>query len=421
MNYKNIKKLASSCELCSKEPCQVGCPLDNDISKFIKKIRDNNYKEAFNVLSNTTVLMSVCGRICPHFRQCQGSCIKAEVNSSVEIGKLEAFIGDMALDSNWNYKSPKETKYNVAVVGAGPAGLTCAAFLRKNGIGVTLYEKHDYLGGLLVHGIPEFRLPKDIVTKVTTNIVNLGIDVKYNMELGKNITIPELKKKHDAIFIGIGANIPNKMNIDGEKLKGVFGANELLERKLDIDYNEKTVIVVGGGNVSMDVARVAKRNGAKKVILTCRSKESEMTADIKEIEDTKNDDVEIRCQTNIVRITGDNHVEKVELVNTEKIVDENGVSKYQNIEGSNYAVSCDYVIIAIGSHSINYVKKLGLDLNNRDKLLINKFGQTSDESIFSGGDVSITKGTVAWAARAGRNAAYGIIDYLNNKNIAKPK
>ena len=241
------------------------------------------------------------------------------------------------------------------------------------------------------------------------------------MELGKNITIPELKKKHDAIFIGIGANIPNKMNIDGEKLKGVFGANELLERKLDIDYNEKTVIVVGGGNVSMDVARVAKRNGAKKVILTCRSKESEMTADIKEIEDTKNDDVEIRCQTNIVRITGDNHVEKVELVNTEKIVDENGVSKYQNIEGSNYAVSCDYVIIAIGSHSINYVKKLGLDLNNRDKLLINKFGQTSDESIFSGGDVSITKGTVAWAARAGRNAAYGIIDYLNNKNIAKPK
>ena len=282
-NIKEISKLARYCESCVTKPCQLGCPLGNDITGFIKCIKMKKYKEAYEILSETTVLPSLCGRICPHEKQCQGACVKGVSYTPVQIGQLEAFIGDLSIKNNWRIKSPKKTKYHVAVVGGGPASLTCSAFLRRNGIGVTLYEQYDYLGGIMVHGIPEFRLPKKLVKEVTDRIVDLGIRVKYNMKLGRDISLRELEKEYDAVFLGIGANISSKMNIEGEELDGVYGGNELLEHNIKLDYTGKTVIVSGGGNVAMDVSRSIKRMGAKRVIVIYRRSEKEMPAEVKEI------------------------------------------------------------------------------------------------------------------------------------------
>ena len=319
----------------------------------------------------------------------------------------------MALDNNWNIDVPKETKYNVAVIGGGPSGLTCAAFLRRNGIGVTIYEKYNYLGGLLVHGIPDFRLPKDLVKRVTDNIVNLGIDVKYNTELGKDISLEELKNNYDAIYIGIGANKSNKMNIPGEDINGVYGGNELLEQGIKLDYKGKNIVISGGGNVAMDVARVAKRNGATRVTVVYRRGRDEMPADVKEVEEAIEDGIEFIYQTNILKVLGSDKVTGIEVIRTELIKKE-GESRLSpvNIDGSEYTIDCDYLIMAIGSHPDDIINELNIEKSRQGKINIDRYGHTSDEKIFSGGDIATTKGTVAWASRAGRNAAYSIIDYL---------
>ena len=411
-NIDNFK-YASECLSCPTKPCQKGCPLGNDITDFIKEIKNNEYKKAFDILSETTVLMPICGRICPHNEQCQGSCVKKRMDKSVEIGILESTIGDMALKENWKIEVPKKTNHKVAVIGGGPSGLTCAAFLRKKGIAVTIYEKYNYLGGLLVHGIPEFRLSKKLVKQVTDNIINLGIDVKYNMELGKNLSLDDLEKEYDAIYLAIGANLSNKMNIPGENLKNVYGGNELLENNIKLDYKGKTVIVSGGGNVAMDVARTVKRSGAEKVIIVYRRSENEMPADIKEIEDARKDGVEFLYLTNIIKIIGTEKVEEIEVVKT-KLVKKEGETRLSpvNIDGSNYTIPCDYVMMAVGSHPEAFVEELKLD-KNRGRIAIDEEGRTSDEKVFSGGDIAGTKATVAWAARAGRNAANAIEKYIN--------
>lgn len=407
-----VKDLLSNCASCVIKPCQIGCPLNNDITGFIKEMKNENYKGAFDILSNTTVLMSLCGRICPHFQQCQGKCVKGISYNAVEIGKLESIIGDMALENNWTISAPKETKHHVAVIGGGPAGLTCAAFLRRNGIKVTIYEKHNYLGGIMVHGIPEFRLPKDLVKKVTDNIISLGIEVKYNQELGKDYTLEEIKEKYDAVFIGIGANLSNKMNIQGENTKGVYGANEILENNNHPEYKDKVVIVSGGGNVAMDISRTAKRMGAKKVVVIYRRSEAEMPADKKEIEEAKEEGVEFLFLTTITKIIGKDKVEKLELLKNELVKKENDSRPVPvPIEGSNYEIDADYVMMAIGSHPDEYISTLNLR-QEKERIKIDENGKTSDEKVFSGGDIAGTKGTVAWASRAGRNAAYAIIEYL---------
>ena len=407
-----VKDLLSNCASCVIKPCQIGCPLNNDITGFIKEMKNENYKGAFDILSNTTVLMSLCGRICPHFQQCQGKCVKGISYNAVEIGKLESIIGDIALENNWTISVPKKTKYHVAVIGGGPAGLTCAAFLRRNGIKVTIYEKHNYLGGIMVHGIPEFRLPKDLVKKVTDSIINLGIDVKYNQELGKDYTLEKIKEKYDAVFIGIGANLSNKMNIQGENTKGVYGANEILENNNHPEYKDKVVIVSGGGNVAMDISRTAKRMGAKKVVVIYRRSEAEMPADKKEIEEAKEEGVEFLFLTTITKIIGKDKVEKLELLKNELVKKENDSRPVPvPIEGSNYEIDADYVMMAIGSHPDEYISTLNLR-QEKGRIKIDENGKTSDEKVFSGGDIAGTKGTVAWASRAGRNAAYAIIEYL---------
>ena len=319
MKEEEIKSKSLECLSCIIKPCQVGCPLNNDTAGFIKLVQESKYREAYNLLLETTVLSSVCGRICPHEKQCQGMCVKKNLYGSVKIGDIEAFVGDKALENNWSIKCLPLKNKKVAVVGGGPSGLTCAAFLRRNGYNVTIYEKHNYLGGLLYHGIPEFRLNKTLLSKVIDKIKELGINVKLNQSIGKNFSLEDLENEYDAIFLGFGANVSNKMNIPGEDLEGVYGGNELLENGNHPNYDGKVVVVSGGGNVAMDVARTIKRKGAKKVYVIYRRSEKESPAEIHEIEEAKGEGVEFLFQNNILGIYGEKNVERIEVNPDSKI------------------------------------------------------------------------------------------------------
>lgn len=422
---EEIMEKANYCLGCKAKPCsQKGCPLNNNIPEFIKCIKEENYKEAYKILSETTVLPGICGRICPYMRQCQGSCVRGIKGEPVSIGELEAYAYDMATKQGLTlldcYKEEiEQNKINkakkVAIIGGGPSGLTCAAFLAKEGIKVTIYEKYDHLGGLLVHGIPEFRLSRDVIDKSIKMILDLGIEVKYNSELNQNLYLSELEKEYDAIFLSFGANVSTKMGVEGEELAGVYGGNELLEFNSHPNYEGKTVAVVGGGNVAMDCARTVKRLKAKDVKVIYRRSREEMPAEKKEVEDAINEGIEFLYQNNIVKIIGDNagKVEKIELIKTELIPKEGETRKVPvNIKNSNYIIDADYIIMALGSKPEKFVKDLNLDTDTKGKIVINEKNQTSNPKVFAGGDLTGNKGTVAWAARAGRDASKNIIEFL---------
>ena len=415
---KEIQEKANYCLNCPVKPCHnKGCPLKNDIPEFIKAVKDENYKKAYEILSETTVLESVCGRICPHTKQCEGSCVRGIKSTPVSIGELEAFIGDKAIEENYSIAPKNEENKNkkIAVVGGGPAGLTASAFLLKKGYSVTLYEKYDYLGGLLVHGIPEFRLPKIIVKQTVQKILDLGLEVKYKMELGKNLLLEQLEKEYDAIFLAFGANITSKMEVQGEELEGVFGGNQLLEKGNHPNYTNKKVAIIGGGNVAMDCARTIKRLGAEEVKIIYRRAEEQMPAEKKEIQEAKEEGIEFLLQNNIVKILGNKKVEQIELIKTELIQKEGEIRKVPvNIENSNYIIDIDYVIMALGSMPDEFVKTLGIDLNKWGYISVDEKNRTSNSKIFAGGDIAGAKGTVAWAARSGRDGAEAIMEYLNN-------
>ena len=415
MITQNIQDKANYCIGCIKKPCQGGCPLNNDTAGFIKLIKEEKIEEAYKLLNETTVLESICGRICPHTKQCEGKCIRGIKGESVSIGELEAYIGDLAIKNNWGCNNEIiERPEKVAIIGSGPAGLTCASFLRRHGVQVTIYEKHNYLGGLLRHGIPEFRLPKTILDKTINKILSQNINVELNKELGKNLSLEDLTE-YKAIFIAIGANISTNMNIEGENLVGVYGGNELLENKNYPELKNKTVIVNGGGNVAMDVARTLNKLGAKVKIVYRRS-ENEMPAELKEIKEAKDEGIEFIFQTNIVKINGKEKVESIECIKTQLVAVENERPRPQNIEGSNYIIDCDYVIMAIGGKpEERIVKSLNIELDSKNKIVTNEFNQTSNKKIFAGGDITDTTSTVAFAARSGRDTASNIIKYLEGE------
>ena len=413
MNEEEIRRY---CLSCKNKPCtNNGCPLENNIQEFI---HEEDYQKAYEILCKTTVLPAVCGRICPHEKQCQGSCIRGIKGEPVSIGKMEAFIGDISIKDS--YKIPKIIDNDllskkVAIVGGGPAGLTCAAFLAKKGINVTIYEKHDELGGLLSHGIPEFRLEKNIVKATTNKILEMGVEVEFNKELGNNLDLEELKSKNDAVFVSVGANIPARMNIEGENLEGVYGGNDLLEYNKHPSYIGKKVAVIGGGNVAMDSARTIKRLGADKVVIIYRRAKEQMPAEKKEIEDARCEGIEFIFQTNILKIIGTEKVEKIECIKTE-LVQKEGEKRLVpvNIANSNYNMNIDYVVMATGSKPEENVIR-NFEKNKWGYINIDEKMKTSIPKVFAGGDVAGEKSTVAWAARSGREAANNIIEFLQKK------
>ena len=426
-----IKEELNYCLHCRNKPCSLkGCPLGNDIPNIIQKMKENKYLEAYKILLNTTVLSGVCGEVCPHEKQCQGSCIRGIRGNPVEIGKIETELFNWAKDNNvkiskcWEdeikdniNRNPNNTNIKIAIVGGGPAGLTAAAFLRKEGFKVTVYEKHNYLGGLMEHGIPDFRLNKEALKYTIENILELGIDVKYNMELGRNLKISNLEKEYDKIIIAIGANQSSKMGIEGEDLIGVYGGNELLEYKKFPNFKDKTVAIIGGGNVAMDCARTVKRLGANNVKVIYRRSRDEMPAEKKEIEDAIEENIEFLFKHNINKIIGNNKVEKLELIKTE-LVKKEGDSRLSpiNIEGSNYQIDMDYIIMSLGGKNCEHIENLKIELDKWNNISVNNKYMTSNSKIYAIGDTIGKNKTVAWASFYGREVAKNILNEIEEKS-----
>ena len=410
---KKIEEIRSYCLNCKNSQCRIkGCPLGNCIPEFIHEV---DSKKEYEILCNTTVLPAICGRICPHEKQCEGSCIRGIKGEPVSIGAMEAYIGDLSIENNYELEVDERAKdKRVAVIGSGPAGLTCAAFLARRGVKVTIYEKHDKLGGLLTHGIPDFRLPREVVEKTIEKILDLGVEVKLNQELGRDFEIEDLAKKYDAVFVSIGANIPAKMNVEGENLNCVYGGNYLLEYNKHPNYTGKKVAIIGGGNVAMDSARTIKKLGASEVYVIYRRAEEQMPAEKKEIADAKKEGIEFLFQTNIVKILGKEKVEKLECIKTE-LVKKEGENRLSpvNIEGSNFILDMDYVVMATGSKPENNIIEK-FERNEYGYIKIDENMQTSISKVFAGGDIVGQKATVAWAARSGRDAAEKILKITCN-------
>lgn len=415
MNKK--EEIQGYCLNCKTKPCSKnGCPLENNIPEFI---HETDSQKAFEILSKTTVLPAICGRICPHEKQCQGSCVRGIKGEPVPIGKMESIVGDDSIEKN--YEIPKEinkqlTTKNVAIIGSGPAGLTAGAFLAKKGIHVTIYEKHNEAGGILTHGIPEFRLNKKIVQNTIEKIKKIGVNIVTNAELGKDIRLEELSKSYDAVIMAIGANIPCKMGIPGENLEGVYGGNELLENNNHPEYKGKKVAIIGGGNVAMDSARTIKRLGADKVYVIYRRSEEQMPAEKKEIKDAKDDGVEFLFKNNITQILGNDKVEKIECIKT-KLIQKEGETRLSpvNIENSNYLIDIDYVVMATGSMP-EKDKIAEFKHNKWGYIQVDEKMETSINNIYAAGDIVGEKQTVAFAARSGRNAAEAIIEKFKKEN-----
>lgn len=407
-----VKIVASKCETCVTKPCQIGCPLNIDIPEFIENVKNNNYGEAFKVLCKSTVLPSVCGKICPVDKQCQGSCAKKVSYDPVEIGKIESYVGDLAVENGWKLPRKGKKKERIAVIGSGPSGLTCAGFLAENGYQVTIYEKHEYLGGLLYHGIPKFRLNKELVSKVIKQILDLGIEVKTNVSLGEDISLKELEKEYDAVFLGLGANVSKMMGLSGEELNGVYGANELLENLVQVDYTSKRVVVIGGGGVSIDMARTAIKEGASEVGIIYRRSRSEMSAEMNDIRTAKKEGIKFLFQTNVIKVIGEDKVTGIECVKTTLDKEKKAI----NVEGSNFVIDTDVVIMAVGSRADSeLLESLKLDVKENGYLMVNSNNQTSNPKIFAAGDLTGAKSTVAWACRNGRDTAYSIMKFLSKE------
>ncbi len=414
-NIEEIKKASGYCLNCKIKPCQKGCPLGNDIPEFISKIKEGKYEEAYRVIEETSVLFALCGKICPHTKQCQGKCVRGIKGEPVQIGKLEAFVGEYVDENKLPLQKIEEQKpYKIAIIGSGPAGLTAAAYLAKRGYQVTIYEKEEKLGGILRCGIPEFRLEKTKVDNTINRILELGVKVKCDTKLGKDISIENLKQQYDAIFLGIGANLSHKMGIEGEEKLNVFGGNELLQTSNHPEYKDRIVIIVGGGNVAMDAARTIKRLGAKEVKVVYRREKAQMPAEPKEIKEAKQEGIEFLYKTNVQKILGEEKVEQVECIKTELIQKEGETRLYPvNIEGSEFLLKADYVIMAIGAGlDRELTQGLGLELNEKNYIKIDENYMTNIGGVFAAGDIVGERATVAWASRSGREAAKSIETWL---------
>lgn len=425
---------AARCINCKNAKCIKGCPVSIDIPAFIQKVKDGDIKEAYRIISESSALPAVCGRVCPQETQCEGVCIRSIKGDPVSIGKLERFVADWAAKEGIKPKGAKEKKgKKVAVIGSGPAGLTCAGDLAKTGYDVTIFEALHEVGGVLVYGIPEFRLPKEeVVAKEIENVKSLGVKIETNVVIGKSVTIDELMEEEgfDAVFIGSGAGLPKFMGIPGENANGVFSANEYLTRAnlmKSFDANSPTpimrggkVAVIGGGNVAMDAARTALRMGAE-VHIVYRRSEEELPARVEEIHHAKEEGIIFDLLTNPTEILTDDKgwVCGMKCVRMELgEPDSSGRRRPVVKEGSEFVMEVDWVIMSLGTSPNPLISSTtdGLEINKWQCIVADEErGRTSKEGVFAGGDAVTGAATVILAMGAGKAAAKGIDEYLSSK------
>ena len=424
---------AKRCLNCKHKPCVGGCPVKIHIPDFIAKVAEGKFEEAYQIIQKSSSLPAVCGRVCPQETQCEQKCVRGVKGEPVAIGRLERFVADWHNEHSCDLPVKAQPNgHKVAVVGSGPAGLTCAGDLAKRGYDVTVFEALHLAGGVLVYGIPEFRLPKAIVQKEIDNLNALGVKVETNMVIGKVLSVDELMDEFafEAVFIGSGAGLPRFMNITGENLKDVYSANEFLTRvNLMKAYKEdartpiahaKKVAVVGGGNVAMDAARCAKRLGAEEVTIVYRRSEAELPARREEVEHAKEEGISFKLLTNPVRILeGENGfvggMECVEMELGEP--DASGRRSPVVKENSEFTMDVDCVIMAIGTSPNPLIKSTtkGLETQRWGGIIADENGQTSREGVFAGGDAVTGAATVILAMGAGKTAAEAIDEYIKNK------
>lgn len=420
---------ASRCFRCAAAPCMKGCPVGVRIPEFLAKVREGKIEEAGEIIKSTNSLPSVCGRVCPQENQCEKMCVRARIDGAVSIGGVERFVGDYMLSAPAKNAAPKSIGKRVAVVGSGPSGLTCASQLAAAGVEVTVYEAFHKTGGVLVYGIPEFRLPKSLVGKEVDKIAEQGVKFVTNAVIGKTITVPELLAEYDAVFIGSGAGLPMFMGIPGENLNGVFSANEFLTRvNLMGAYREnaitpvqkgRRVAVVGAGNVAMDAARTALRLGAESVTVVYRRGREEMPARGEEIRHAEQEGIRFEMLTNPVEMLGEDGK-----VNALKCIrmglgepDASGRRSPKPIEGSEFILPADTVIVSLGTSPNPLIKDSFPELKTERKgvLVVDDDMMTSVDGVYAGGDAVTGAATVILAMGAGRKAAKAILDRFNGE------
>lgn len=433
---------ALRCLSCKNMPCVSGCPVNIHIPEFIAKVKEGDFEGAYQVIHKTSSLPAVCGRVCPQETQCEAKCVRGIKGEPVGIGRLERFVADWHnAHSDTAPTVAPSNGHRVAIVGSGPSGLTCAGDLAKKGHKVTVFEALHTAGGVLVYGIPEFRLPKSIVRKEVENLIAMGVDVETNVVIGKTLTVDELfEKGFEAVFIGSGAGLPNFMGIPGESCKGVYSANEFLTRSnLMKAYREDPdtpimkggkVAVVGGGNVAMDAARTALRLGAEKVYIVYRRSMEELPARREEVEHAQEEGIEFLLLNNPVEILGyenpdDRRDPKNGFVTGIKCIkmklgepDERGRRRPIPIEGSEFVLDVNTVIISIGTSPNPLIKSTtaGLEVNKHGGIIVEEAtGATTKEGVYAGGDAVTGAATVISAMGAGKTAAKAIDEYLSNK------
>lgn len=429
---------AQRCLRCKNMPCVAGCPVKIHIPEFIQKIRENDFEAAYDIIAESSSLPAVCGRVCPQENQCEKKCVRGIKGEPVGIGRLERFVADW--HNAHKSKPPKihdANGYAVAVIGSGPSGLTCAGDLAKKGYKVTVFEALHTAGGVLVYGIPEFRLPKSIVKSEVDNLADMGVNIETNIIIGKTFTVDELfTMGYNAVFIGSGAGLPRFMGIPGESCNGVYSANEFLTRSnLMKAYKDSsdtpimkggTLAVVGGGNVAMDAARTALRLGADKVYIVYRRSSEELPARREEVEHAKEEGVDFRLLTNPVEIQGYNNPDdrrdpKNGFVKSMKCIkmelgepDEKGRRRPLPVAGSEFTLAVDAVVIAVGTSPNPLIKSTteALEVNERGGIIVNEDGATTKKGVYAGGDAVTGSATVISAMGAGKTAAAAIDEYL---------
>ena len=426
---------ARRCLNCKNRPCVEGCPVSIRIPDFIERVANEDIDGAFEVLNESTSLPAVCGRVCPQETQCEQRCVRGIKGEPVGIGRLERFVADYHREnSDAKPVIPQSNGHKVAVIGAGPSGLTAAGDLAKLGYKVTVYEALHVAGGVLSYGIPEFRLPKAIVNKEIQNLIDIGVDIETNMVIGKVLTIDEIfEMGNEAIFVGSGAGLPRFMNIPGESLNGVYSANEFLTRinlmkaykpdsKTPIQHAKKTV-VVGGGNVAMDAARSAMRLGSDEVYIVYRRGMEELPARNEEIEHAEEEGIIFKTLHNPVEILGDEegNVKGIRCIKMELgEPDESGRRRPIEVPGSEFEIECDCVIMAIGTSPNPLISSTtpGLDTNNRGCLITkDDNGLTTRDGVYAGGDAVTGAATVILAMGAGKSAAAAIDEYISKRKM----